>query len=109
MPKPETPEDFIDKLPSYVTQNQFCTQWDKDKMVAALTARDAAIHAESVALLKMCGEALEASGKSLQEFCDHFACHECPIFSAERHTCSYGDLSTKHSKALAALREAGVM
>ena len=68
MPNIETPEEFAVIMDSLVVAlddvpNQYLTRQEKAKRI---TARDAAIRAESAELLRVCGEALNSANKQTQ-------------------------------------------
>lgn len=90
MPKLETPEEFRDKI-GRLGYNviEYADITAEDKLLCAITARDAAIRAESAELLRVCGEALKA------------VCDDLPMNSVRSAVLSRA--------ALAALKEAGVI
>lgn len=84
----ETPEEFRRKLDGM--NGIFWSTGQREKIEECIATRDAAIRAESAALLKMCGDKIE---QALQE-----------VKAIETY-----DAACTLTEALAALREAGVM
>lgn len=65
--EPETPTMPNIEMPEAFVSNQIIGH-KHDDAVAAITARDAAIRAESAELLRVCGEALKATQSIAPEF-----------------------------------------
>ena len=107
MPKLETPGELRVKISwcFMVGETGFLAYQEggKERIEAMISARDAAIRAESADLLKTCGEALVLSREKVQQWVNE-------IYSAGGiEYIGLGSTLDKIDKALAALREAGVM
>lgn len=108
MPNIETPSEFAQRFDP-CARGEFI---GVSEAVAAITARDAAIRAESAELLRVCGEALGAIPKIMESFehtPDEDSCTGESFFKAKLNEDGFYIALNGVYRALAALRDAGVV
>jgi len=119
MPKIETPEEFAQTVKDNAfdpwcwnsAEAQFTGDFDLEEAARLITAREAAIRAESAELLRVCGGALKTVPKIMESFeytPDEDSCTGESIFKAKLNEDGFFIALGNAKAALAALKDAGV-